>query len=265
MNINKYRDLCGKRIRECDHPLITSARKLVLLRLVDYINSDSFTAWPAFDTLADDLDVDRSTVIRAINAGRKAGLLVRIYKGGKTRRGGTSNRYRFNLDLVAAEPPGQVVRDNDLVAREPSTQWHASTQPSGTPATQSANDHLNDHLILEAPPSSSFGNDAVVVEGKKGVGEVGSDLPAWTTPSLAKIEYTPELRKLYERAEEIYTPGPVPQRYWRKRKQTPEEFDAEMAARGMGMSASRRRQETTGFQGYVQLTRIIQQGLASVA
>ena len=79
--------------------------------------------------------------------GRKAGLLERIYKGGKTRRGGTSNRYKFNLDLVAAEPPGQVVRDNDLVAREPSTQWHASARPSGTPATQSSNDHLNDHLI----------------------------------------------------------------------------------------------------------------------
>jgi hypothetical protein len=246
MTINKYRDLCRKRIRECDHPLITSARKLVLLRVVDYINSDDLTAWPAFDRLADDLDLDRSTVIRAINSGRKAGLLERIYKGGKTRRGGTSNRYRFNLDLVAAEPPGQVVRDNDLVAREPSTQWHASARPSGTRATQSSNDHLNDHLILEAPPSSSFGNDAVVAkEEKKGVGEEGSGLPAWTTPSLDEIEYTAELRKLCERAEEIYTPGLVPQRYWRKRKQTPEEFDAEMAARGMNMSASRRRAEAT--------------------
>jgi Helix-turn-helix domain len=245
MNINKYRDVCGKRIRECGHPLITSARKLVLLRLVDYINSNDFTAWPAFDTLAEDLGVDRSTVIRAINAGRKAGLLERIYKGGKTRRGGTSNRYRFNLDLVAAEPPGQGVRNNDLVAREPSTQWHASTPPSGTPATQSSNDHLNDHYILEAPPSSPFGNDAVVAEGKKGVGEEGSDPPAWTTPSLVEIEYTPELRKLYQRAEEVYTPGPVPQRHWCKRKQTREEFDAEMAARGMNMDASRRRSEAT--------------------
>jgi hypothetical protein len=67
MNINKFRDLCRKRIHECDHPLITSARKLVLLRLVDYINSEDLTAWPAFDTLVDDLGVDRSTVIRAIN------------------------------------------------------------------------------------------------------------------------------------------------------------------------------------------------------
>ena len=73
------------------------------------------------------------------------------------------------------------------------------------------------------------------------MGEVGSDPAAWTTPSLVEIEYTPELRKLYERAEEVYRSGPVPQRYWRKRKQTREEFEAEMAARGMDMSASRRR------------------------
>jgi DNA-binding transcriptional MocR family regulator len=91
--------------------------------LVDYINGDDFTAWPAFDTLADDLGIDRSTVIRAINAGRKAGLLERIYKVGKTRRGGTSNRYRFNLDLVAGshwvspQPSGRMVLD--LVARQP--------------------------------------------------------------------------------------------------------------------------------------------------
>jgi hypothetical protein len=131
VNINKYRDLCRQRIRECEHPLITTARKFVLLRLVDYINGDDFTAWPAFDTLADDLGIDRSTVIRAINAGRKAGLLERIYKGGKTRRGGTSNRYRFNLDLVAGEPLGQ-----------PPTQWQNGARPSGTPATQSSKDHL---------------------------------------------------------------------------------------------------------------------------
>ena len=85
------------------------------------------------------------------------------------------------------------------------------------------------------------------------MGEEGSDLLAWTTPSLEEIEYTPELRKLYEQAEEVYKPGSVPQRYWRKRKQNREEFDLEMAARGMDMSASRRRQEASGFQGYVQL------------
>jgi Helix-turn-helix domain len=121
--INKYRDLCRKAIRQHRHPELTPARKRVLDRLVDYLNSEDRTAWPAFDLLADDLGCDRSTVIRAINIGRKVGLLVRIYKGGKTRRGGTSNRYRFNPYPVAHQPLG---RGDDLVAREPSTQWLAS-------------------------------------------------------------------------------------------------------------------------------------------
>jgi hypothetical protein len=228
MNINKYRDLCRKLIYECRDPELTRARKNVLLALVDCVNDrESYSAWPAFDSLADKVGADRRTAIRAINVGRKIGLLQRIYKGGKTCRGGTSNRYRFCIDPVSGQTP---------------TQCQASAQPSVRPDTQSSNDHLNDHLILEAPPSPSFGNDAVVAKGeKKGVGEEGSDLQAWTTPSLEEIPYTPELRKLYERAEEVYTPGPVPRRYWRKRKQTRAEFDAEMAARGINMDASRRR------------------------
>jgi hypothetical protein len=40
--------------------------------------------------------------------------------------------------------------------------------------------------------------------------------------------------------EEVHTLGVVPQHYWRTRKQTREEFHAEMAARGVDMSASKR-------------------------
>ena len=120
----------------------------------------------------------------------------------------------FNRTRVPSQPDTGVLRTSELTSEE----------------------HLRG-----APPSPPLESGAVVAEGKKGVGEEGSGLPVWTTPSLVEIKYTPELRKLYERAEEVYTPGPVPQRYWRKRKQTREEFDAEMAARGMDMSASRRR------------------------
>jgi hypothetical protein len=248
MNINKYRDLCRKLIYECRDRELTRARKNVLLALVDCVNDrEGYSAWPAFDSLADKVGADRRTAIRAINVGRKIGLLQRIYKGGQTCRGGTSNRYRFCIDPVSGVTLGQHVPDmsgdNDLVSGQTPTQCQTSAQPSVRPDTQSSNDHLNDHLILKAPPSPSFGNDAVVAkEEKKGVGEEGSDLQAWTTPSLEEIPYTPELRKLYERAEEeVYTPGPVPQRHWCKRKQTREEFDAEMAARGINMDASRRR------------------------
>ena len=147
MQINKYRDLCRKRIRECKAPALTHAYKSVLLRLVDYVNSDDFTAWPAFDTLADDVGVHRATVIRAINVGRKLGLLKRIYKGGKKSGRGISNRYVFVLDTVAGVQPCQAVRDIDTVADEYLTQSQDSARHSGRPATQSSNDLLNDNLI----------------------------------------------------------------------------------------------------------------------
>jgi hypothetical protein len=163
-----------------------------------------------------------------------------------------SNRYGFRVETVAGVLPFQHLVEENSSRPAPET-VAARHQNSSSAATQQSKDNLIDNLILEsAPPSSSFGNDAVVAkEEKKGVGEEGGGLPVWTTPSLDETEYTPELRKVYERAEEVYTPGPVPQRFWRKRKQTPEEFDAEMAASGMDMSASRRRQGATGFQGYV--------------
>jgi Helix-turn-helix domain len=252
-SINKYRDHCRKRVREFEHPELTSTRKLILLRLVDYINSEDFTAWPALDTLAADLGVHRSTAIRAVDVARKIGLLRRLYKGGKKRGRGTSNRYVFQLDTVAHAPPCQPVAGHDTVAGQPSTQWQTSARHSGTPATLSSKDNLKDNLT-SAPTSSSFENSAVVANEEKRVGEKGPSAPkegvgeerseslAWTTPSLTEIEFTPAFRKLHERAtEEVYTPGVVPRRFYRARKQTDEEFRAEMAARGVDMSASRRR------------------------
>jgi Helix-turn-helix domain len=115
--VNKFRDRWRQQIGECEHPDLTMARKLILLRLVDYTNSKDFTAWPSFDALADDLRLSRRTVIRAINTGRKVGLLKRTLKGGKTRRGGTSNRYifdpRYDPDLVTGVTPGQDEQPSD--------------------------------------------------------------------------------------------------------------------------------------------------------
>lgn len=174
MNINKYRDLCRKRIRECRD--LTHAYKSVLMRLVDYVNSDDFTAWPAFDTLADDVGVHRATVIRAVNVGRKLGLLKRIKKGGKKNGRGIPNRYVFALDIVAGVQPCQVSRDNDIVAGEYPTQSQDSARHSSSPATQSSNDLLNDNLII-APPSASPSDFEIEKEEKK---EVGEKVPSYT-------------------------------------------------------------------------------------
>jgi Helix-turn-helix domain len=247
MDINKYRDLCRRLVHGRSDPKLTRTFKLVLLKLADLVDArKGYTAYPAFDTLAEYVGVHRTTAIRAVNVGKEIGILVRVKKGGGRK---VSNRYGFRVETVAGALPFQHLMEENSSRPAPET-VAARHQNSSSAATQQSKDNLIDNLILEtAPPSPSFENDAVVAEGKKGVGEVGSDPPAWTTPSLEEIEYTPELRKLYERAKEIYEPGPVPQRYWRKRKQTPEEFDAEMATRGMDMSASRRRPEATGSRG----------------
>ena len=180
-NINKYRDLCRKRIRECKDPALTHAYRSVLMRLVDYVHGDDFTAWPAFDTLAVDVGVHRATAIRAVNAGRKLGLLRRIKKGGKKKGRGISNRYVFTPDIVAGVQPCQPVRDNDIVAGEYLTQSQDSARHSSRAATLSSNYHLKDNL--KAPPSSSFENSAVVAQQEeRGLAREGVNLPFGQPP-----------------------------------------------------------------------------------
>ena len=51
-------------------PSLTHARKNVLLKLVDLIDArEGYTAYPAFETLAEYAGVSRDTAIRAVNAG----------------------------------------------------------------------------------------------------------------------------------------------------------------------------------------------------
>jgi helix-turn-helix protein len=129
-NINRYRDACRKLIYACRDPELTRARKNVLLALVDAVNDkEGYTAWPAFDTLAERVGVDRRTAIRAINVGRKLRILQRIYKGGQTWRGGTSNRYRFCIDPVSGESLGQRVPDDNLMSGQTPTQCQSGAQP----------------------------------------------------------------------------------------------------------------------------------------
>jgi hypothetical protein len=151
MNINKYRDLCRNLIRQTKHKLLTPARKDVLLVLVERINDkEGYTAWPSFDTLADTSGWDRQTVIKAVNAGRKVGVVERTTRGGIYKRGGVSNRYRFPIDPVSGEILG---RRADLVSHETATPYPATPRPSIQRDTQSS--YLSPYLSSYAPTSSS--------------------------------------------------------------------------------------------------------------
>lgn len=253
--VNKFRDDCRRQIQECRHPELTYARKCVLLKLADLIDDrKDWTAYPAFSKLAKYASVSRDTAIRAVNVGKKVGLLVRVKRAGIRGLGGTTNRYEFRPNEVAGETGSESERGSRRatayrekeVAGRPPKRSQACNQRSSRPATQQSNRQSNLHSKT-APPSSSVEPDAVVA--KKELGEEGRqpEPPVWTTPSITEVEDAPTLRKLarqklYERAvEEVFTPSDVPQRFYRVRKQTKDELDAEMAAGGLDLSASKRR------------------------
>ena len=213
-SINKFRDDCRKMLREYQHPELTNTRKLVLLRLVDYLHSDDRIAWPDFDTLAADVGVHRATAISAVNVAKKLEIVLRIKKGGKRRGRGISNRYVFRLDTVARQQPCQ---DTDIVAGEYLTQSHASTRHSSTRATLSSNDLLTDNLIGTSAAALESGvgapNTKVPEDSEKRSGE-GTEAPPTTSDN-----------PITERVE-------MP-------KQTDAELCIEMAARGLDMSRSK--------------------------
>jgi hypothetical protein len=221
-SINKTRDACRKLVRDCIHPELTGTRKFVLMRVIDYLNSETGMAWPSFDTLAAELQFNRSTVIRAINGARKAGVLKRVKNGGKPRRGGVSNSYAFNLDLVAHQPLGGAP---DLVAHEP--------RPSGSPASD---------LVAHEPPNLLIDNlnDLGAASAASALRAVVIGVAASLTTSADKVSERAGNSATRAGEEEEFpaassdNPRPPP-----PRKQTPEEFRAEMAVRGMDMAASR--------------------------
>jgi hypothetical protein len=218
MNINKYRDLCRRLIQECRHPEMTRARKLVLLKLADLIDGrEGYTAYPAFNTLAEYAGVSRDTAIRAVNIGKKIGLLIRVKGAGKRGLGGTSNRYGFRLKEVADVLP---LSDAKEVAGVPLKRSQACIERSSRPATQQSNDNLIDSLKDGSASAAALesvvgvaslpSEDSISVQtdnsAKRRSGEEGNNLPVWTTASLTEIEYTPGLRKLYERATDNLNP-----------------------------------------------------------
>lgn len=173
MNINKYRGLCRRVVNECSHPELTHARKLVLLKLADLIDErEGYTAYPAFNTLAEYAGVSRDTAIRAVNVGKKIGLLIRVKGAGKKGLGGTSNRYGFRLKEVADT---LLLSEAKEVAGELLKRSQACIERGSRRATQPSKDHLKD---LEAPPSSSGLNGHSSVGSKEGVGEKAR----WTKP-----------------------------------------------------------------------------------
>jgi hypothetical protein len=234
MNINKYRGLCRQLVNACIDPQLTPTRKYVLLALVDHVNDrEGYTAWPAFNRLAAMVGTNRRTAIRAINVGRKLGIVERVYKGGKRGLGGTSNRYRFCINVVSGQQWKEVTGETPLkgakeVTGETPKRCQARPERGDWPVTLSSQEHLNNSL-REDDASSSSALRAVVVGVAASL--TSSDNPISERAGGPVKGMGEEARVPAVPSD---TPKPLP-----PRKQTPEEFRAEMEARGLKMAASR--------------------------
>ena len=237
MNINKYRGLCRQLIYACVDPQLTPTRKHVLLALVDHVNDrEDYTAWPSFDRLAELVGVDRSTAIRAINVGRKLGVVERVYRGGMAARGGASNRYRFCINVVSGErwkvvagvPPLQSSRSTRTSGRRAIELVAGQPRTSGRRATLSSKEHLNNNL-RESAASSSAALRAVVV---------GAADSLTTSDNQSPEQAETSAKGVGEGVESPVNTSDSPKAEPAQR-QTIEEFRAEMSARGLNMGASR--------------------------
>jgi hypothetical protein len=186
-NINKFRDQCRKWVNEST---LFPAQKLVLCKLADYVNSESLVAWPSFDRLAADTGVSRRTVVNAINAARKLGVVKRIYRGGKLNGKGRSNSYLFPIYEHSATV-AQCHGDNGDIVQ--STTEHSATDDR-TPCnrcTLSSNDLLKDNLRGSPPSSSGLDGHSSVVAQERGSGEEEENPLVWTTPLSPRLNIRP--------------------------------------------------------------------------
>jgi hypothetical protein len=191
MEINQYRHWCRLKVAGCIE--LSPAHKVVLMTLADYVNRDSFLAWTDFDTLAENCDMDRRTVIRAINEGRRLGHIKRVRHGGR----GVSNQYAFLLRKDAEREFDRVSPVSPSGETSDTLECHASpSRVSGVSAVSDTSDTgyfentlsntLSTPNSAEAVPS---GARSAIQKDKDGLGECGAEPPK-NEPSYVDIKQT---------------------------------------------------------------------------
>lgn len=98
-------------------------RKLVLIKLADNAN-DFGEAFPSYQHIADQCEIDRSTVRRHIKALEEAGFLRIEHREGP--KGNSSNLYYLNLTPMGTEPTGVGTEPLPPVGTESTRTSHSS-------------------------------------------------------------------------------------------------------------------------------------------
>jgi DNA-binding transcriptional MocR family regulator len=151
------------------HPDLLPTTKNIGVAISVFMNADSREAWPSHRMLAEMCSVTERTSYRAIQELEAAGFLS------ISRKANCANRYEMRKPpLTGVSVPGRVRDTPPLTRMSPSPDSRVTY-----PLTRTSPEPLTEPSIepfIEAPPPSSFGNDAVVasVDSKKekGSGEV---------------------------------------------------------------------------------------------
>ncbi len=101
--INIYREACRNRI--ASDPRLQPGHKVVLMRLTEYVNRNTWDTFVSQAKLATDCHLTVRTVERAISAGMRFGIIERTFRG---HNGIGPNHYVFKLKTPAI--PEKVTR-----------------------------------------------------------------------------------------------------------------------------------------------------------
>lgn len=118
-------------------------RKLVLIKLADNAN-DLGEAWPSYQHIADQCEIDRSTVRRHIKALEAQGLLRIEHRDGP--KGNSSNLYLLTLSGVGPKSPPPVGTEST----------GGGTPPTGGVGTESTRTSHSFEPVIEPKPMGEF-------------------------------------------------------------------------------------------------------------
>lgn len=83
--------------------LLTGGTLRVAIYLWEHQNAERGCAWPALETMAGDLSLNKSTVMRAIKSLKNRGRINIRHRGGRFR----SNEYRLTFGLMEDDVPAE--------------------------------------------------------------------------------------------------------------------------------------------------------------
>lgn len=126
----------------------STVRKAVLAYCADRASDDGRGIWASKQRIADEIECDRRTVIRTMNALIAEGLLIET--GTRACRGGSTIEYRIDIDAVAALP---LTQSSDRVS--PVTESHQGQGVTLGSDTVSPEPSLNRPVVKEASASST--------------------------------------------------------------------------------------------------------------